>query len=70
MERVLLRGTAASARDAADGYCLGSPLRFGLTERGDLDELRVRIGAVMERRLGTGPVEAGLSAYIVTATAS
>jgi SAM-dependent methyltransferase len=67
IERVLLRGTAASARDAADGYCLGSPLRFGLTERGDLAELRMQIGAEMEKRLGTGPVEGGLSAYIVTA---
>lgn len=67
VERVALRGTATSARAAADGFCLGSPLRFGLAERGDLTELRTRIGEEMERRLGPGPVEGALSAYVATA---
>jgi SAM-dependent methyltransferase len=67
VELVALRATAASARAAADGFCLGSPLRFGLEQRGSLDELRGRVGDEMEKRLGTGPVEGALSAYVVSA---
>lgn len=67
IDRVVLPGTASSARAVADGYCLGSPLRFQLQARGDLDELRGRVGNEMEARLGTGPIEGQLAAYVVTA---
>ena len=46
IERVELRGIAASARTLAEGFCFGTPLRFGLQARGDLSELA---DAVAER---------------------
>jgi len=67
VERVVLRGRAASARALADGFALGSPLRFELEQRGSLDDLRMRLGDELESRLGTGAIEGDLAAFVVTA---
>ncbi|MGB8650510.1 MAG: class I SAM-dependent methyltransferase [Mycobacteriales bacterium] len=67
IERVVLRGTASSAREVAEGFCLGTPLRFALQERGPLDELTQAVAEEMTARLGPGPVEGDLAAFVVSA---
>jgi SAM-dependent methyltransferase len=67
IERLVLRGSAPSARTLAEGFCGGTPLRFELLERGELDELTDALGASMTLRLGDGPVEGDLAGYVVTA---
>jgi SAM-dependent methyltransferase len=67
VERVVLRGRAPSAAAIAEGFCLGTPNRFDLLERGDLAEATKRVTVVMTERLGAGPVEGELAAYVVTA---
>ncbi len=67
VERVVLRGTAASARTLAEGYCHGTPLRFALEERGDLDQLTEAVAEHMTLRLGAAPVEGDLAAFVVSA---
>ena len=67
LERVELTGRAPSAAVLAEGYCLGSPLRFELQERGDLGDLVPRVSSALARRLGDGLVEGGMSAYVVRA---
>ena len=54
----------------AEGYCLGSPLRFELAARGDVDELVPVVAARMTEILGDGPVTGELTALVVTATRS
>lgn len=66
LERVVLTATAPSAGTVAEGYCLGSPLRFELEERGSLAELTAAIAEVMTERLGAGPVTGEMAAFIVT----
>lgn len=68
IERVVLRGRAASARAIAEGFCRGTPLRFALAERGDLDALTEAVAEEMTQRLGDGPVEGDLAGYVVTAS--
>lgn len=67
VERVVLAGTAPSAATLAEGFCRGTPLRFALAERGDLDELTAAVAAEMTARLGEGPVEGDLAAIVVSA---
>jgi SAM-dependent methyltransferase len=67
VDRVVLRGRASSAQDIATGFCLGTPLRFGLEERGDPEELAARVGSEMTAQLGAGPVDGQLAAFVVTA---
>jgi SAM-dependent methyltransferase len=69
IDRMVLRGTSASARTIAQGFCLGTPLRFALQERGSLEELTTAIEDDMVARLGAGPVESSLAAFVVTARA-
>ncbi len=66
IEAVVLKGTAPSARVIAEGFCLGTPLRFALTERGPLETLTEQLAAEMTARLGTGPLEADNAALVVT----
>ena len=70
IERVVLTGHAASARELARGFCLGTPIRFELAERGQLDVLMAAIGDEMTARLGDGPIDGDLTALVVTAQAS
>jgi SAM-dependent methyltransferase len=67
IERVVLRGGAASAATISQGFGLGTPLRFILQERGDLKDTVDKVTAVMTKKLGDGPVEGDLAAYVVTA---
>ena len=67
IDRVVLRGRAASARSLAEGFCLGTPLRFALQERGSLDGLTQMLADEMTARLGCGPVEGDLAAFVVSA---
>ncbi|MCW2522674.1 MAG: ubiE 4 [Frankiales bacterium] len=66
VDRVVLRGRAASAQVLADGYCGGTPLRFALERRGSLASLTRDIGAEMTRRLGSGEVAGDLIGLVVT----
>jgi ubiquinone/menaquinone biosynthesis C-methylase UbiE len=67
VERVVLTGEAPSARTLAEGFCLGTPLRFALEQRGDLGALCAAVGDHMTATLGDGPVEGDLAALVVTA---
>jgi SAM-dependent methyltransferase len=65
--RNVLVGRSPSAATLAEGYCLGTPLRFELQERGDLADLVPRVASAMTRRLGEGPVEGRLAEHVVRA---
>lgn len=67
VDRLVLPGTAPSARILAEGFCRGTPLRFALQERGDLDELTTAVGEEMTARLGEGPVHGDLAGFLVSA---
>ncbi|MCU1659813.1 MAG: ubiE 4 [Pseudonocardiales bacterium] len=67
IEPLVLRGAAPSARVVAEGFCLGSPLRFALQERGSLDHLTAALSDEMTARLGDGPIEGDLAGYVVSA---
>lgn len=67
VDRVVLRGRAPSAASLAEGFCLGTPLRFALAELGRLDRLTDEIAADLTQRLGDGPVDGDLAAIVVTA---
>jgi SAM-dependent methyltransferase len=67
IERVVLRGAAPSAGVVAEGFCHGTPLRFALEQRGDLDKLAAALAEQMTLSLGAGPVEGDLAGYVVTA---
>jgi len=67
IERIVLRGRSASARAIARGFCLGTPLRFALQERGSLEEATSAIEDEMVARLGAGPVDGELAAFVITA---
>lgn len=69
VDRLVLRGTANSAADLAEGFCRGTPLRFELEARGSLDELTRRVADEMTARLGAGQVTGDLAGFIVTARA-
>ncbi len=67
IERLVLRGTSPSAHALAQGFCLGTPLRFALEDRGDIEQLTDAVGKHMAKRLGAGRVESELSALVVSA---
>jgi SAM-dependent methyltransferase len=67
IERLVLRGTAPSARTIAEGFCYGTPLRFELQERGDLEHLTDELAERMTVQFGAGPVEGDLAGYVVSA---
>ncbi len=60
---------AASARDVAMGYCLGTPLRWEIEARapGETENVIQAATAVLEDRFGTGPITASMRAQIVSA---
>jgi hypothetical protein len=51
----------------ADGFSLGTPLRFALEESGELLDLARALGDEVTARLGDGPVEGDLAAFVVSA---
>jgi SAM-dependent methyltransferase len=66
IERLVLRGTASSARVIAEGFCYGTPLRFALQERGDIELFTEALAEQMTVQLGAGPVEGDLAGYVVS----
>ena len=67
LERVVETSSASSAATVADAYCHGSPLRFALEPRGDLEQLTGQVADALTARLGEGPVSGEMSAIVVTA---
>ena len=51
-----------SAATLAEGYCLGTPLRFELAERGDPADVVEPLAAALTARFGHGVVEVEMSA--------
>ncbi len=70
VQGVALTGRAASAAMLAEGYCLGTPLRFDLAERGDPADVVEPLAAALTDRFGDGTVEVEMSAYVALATRS
>jgi ubiquinone/menaquinone biosynthesis C-methylase UbiE len=60
---------AASARDAAVGYCLGTPLRQEIEARaaGDSESVVAAVAAALKRRFGAGPIDATMRAHVISA---
>ncbi|WP_029432140.1 class I SAM-dependent methyltransferase [Blastococcus sp. URHD0036] len=69
-DTVVLPAEAPSARSLAEGFCLGTPLRFALELHGPLDELTDAVAARLTERLGEGPLSGELGAHVVTARAA
>jgi SAM-dependent methyltransferase len=67
LERVELTGQAPSAAALAEGYCLGTPLRFELAERSEPADLVAPLAAALTERFGDGPVDVTMSAHVVHA---
>ena len=67
LERIELVGKSPSAAQLAEGFCLGTPLRFQLQERGDLADIVPKVAEVTTRMVGEGPVEGSMAAYVVRA---
>jgi SAM-dependent methyltransferase len=67
IEYVVLVGRAESAQALAEGFCLGTPLRFALQERGSLENLTRRVGDEMAHLLGDGPLEGQAAALVIAA---
>jgi len=69
VERVVLHGRGESAAELARGFCLGTPLRFELQQRGSLPDLTRQLAAELTSLLGPGAVSGRLTALLVTARA-
>ena len=67
LERVALQCQVPSAVTLAEGYCLGTPLRFELAEHGDPVDFVEPVAEALTRRLGGEPIECGMSAHVVVA---
>ena len=59
----------ASPRQAARGFCLGTPTRNELEARepGGLEAIASRVEKAIARRFGTDAFESSMRAYVVTA---
>ena len=60
---------AASALDAATGYCQGNPLRGEIEARapGALAAVTYKVAAALEEQFGHGPIQGRIRAHIITA---
>lgn len=65
---VVLEGRAESAADVATGYCLGTPLRAAIQQRGDLAAVSASLTSRLQEQFGSGAVSWRMSAHVVTAT--
>lgn len=66
VDSVTLQGPA-SARQLAEGYCRGTPVRAEIEARGELTAATDVVAQEMERRLGTGGVTGRMTAWVVEA---
>ena len=71
LDTVTLPSRSASARDAATGFCQGSPLRGEIEARapGGLQATTDAVAAALAQRYGSGEIEAAMQAHVVTARA-
>lgn len=69
IQEVTLEGTAPSASEISRGFGLGTPLTAELQTRGDLEPMLDALAAMLERRLGTGPIVGQMTALVIEATA-
>jgi SAM-dependent methyltransferase len=62
---------AASARVAAIGYCLGTPLRWEIQARApdEVERVTEAVTEALTRRFGYGAIETSMRAHIVSASA-
>ncbi|OWV95583.1 SAM-dependent methyltransferase [Rhizobium sp. R72] len=67
--RVEKTARAPSARDAATGFCKGSPLRAEIDARQSKVDVVARVADTLEQVFGKGPIEGGMSAFVFTAEA-
>ena len=67
VETVTLAGRASAAADIATGFCTGTPLRMEIESRGDLAGSTAAISEEMTNLLGSGPITAQMTAYVVEA---
>jgi len=67
VDRTSITSHSSSARNVAEGYCFGSPLRFQLRDRGDLPDLFEAIAGQMTAELGEGQITEELTALVVEA---
>ena len=69
IERVEKRSHAQTALDVATGLCQGTPTRGEIEARGapGLAAATEAVAEALERRFGSGPIEGGLSAFVVSA---
>ena len=69
VERVAL-SSQAEAVTLTRGYCYGTPLRFALAERGDLDALAADLAQQLVRRWGPSSFTHAMSALLLTCRSS
>lgn len=69
VETVTLPSRAASARDAATGFCQGTPIRGEIEARapGGLQDATDAVTAAFVARHGSGAIEQPMQAHVVTA---
>jgi hypothetical protein len=69
VERVEKRSRADSAIDVATGFCQGTPMRGEIEARGapGLVAATEAVAKALERRFGSGPIEGGIAAFVVSA---
>jgi ubiquinone/menaquinone biosynthesis C-methylase UbiE len=69
IETVAHRSRASSAQDVAFTYCQGTPLRAEIEARNPsgLDATTDTVAEVLRKRFGSGAIEGGISAHVVTA---
>lgn len=67
LETVALPTASTSAVSAAEGLCLGTPLRGEIEARGDLNAALQAAADALEGRFGSGPISAPGQAVVVTA---
>lgn len=66
-ETLVLEATAESTAGIVKGFCTGSPLRFFLESRGDLEEMTSLVAQELTAVLGAGPVSGELTAHVIHA---
>lgn len=69
VETIGVRSRAASAREVANAYCLGTPMRNEIEARAgaDMTEAISTCSSAIAKRFGTGPVEGKIQAHVVVA---
>jgi SAM-dependent methyltransferase len=68
IETITERSRAKSAVEPALGFCHGSPLRTEIDARGDLTSATNAAVRELEKRFGSGHVDAQMRAHVVTVT--